>query len=73
MISGSVTLNNLTDHQLIQVMQAKESHEGKIFFDPTAISIMQSPKSSLNNNVRFSWNDDEGFKVMLDLCVSLKG
>jgi hypothetical protein len=75
MTNGSVTLNGLTDKQLVTVLEAKIRHEGSLLFTPQHIQQAQfnPPKPGIlaNNNVIVGWNNDAGFKAAIELQAEL--
>jgi P pilus assembly chaperone PapD len=78
MTNGSVTLNGVTDKQLVAVLEAKIHHEGKVFFNPQQVQQVpaQQPNpegKTLNNNVVVSWHNEEGFKAAIELQARLAG
>ena len=77
MTNGSITMNGLSDKQLVTVLEAKIRHEGKLFFNPQHIQQVQfNPVRTgvlANNNVIVSWNDEAGFKAAITLQAELIG
>jgi hypothetical protein len=78
MTNGLVTLNGLTDKQLVTVLEAKIHHEGKVFFNPQQVQQVPAPQpnpqgKTLNNNVVVSWHNEEGFKAAIELQANLAG
>jgi hypothetical protein len=75
MISGSVTLNGITDKQLVTVLEAKIHHENDVFFDPRHVqqTAMPAPNQTktVNNNVIVTWRTDVGFKAVIELQARL--
>jgi hypothetical protein len=75
MTNGSVTLNGLTDKQLVTVLEAKIRHEGAIHFNPQQIQQAQfnPPKPGMlaNNNVIVGWSNEAGFKAVIELQAEL--
>jgi len=75
MTNGSVTLNALTDKQLVTVLEAKIRHEGMLFFNPQHVQQAQCnpprPGVTVNNNVIVTWNNEAGFKAAIELQAEL--
>lgn len=75
MTNGSVTLNGLTDKQLVTVLEAKIRHEGAINFNPQLIQQAQTnpqkPGVLINNNVVINWANEVGFKAAIELQAEL--
>jgi hypothetical protein len=79
MTNGSVTLNGLTDKQLVTVLEAKIHHEGKLFFNPQTVqqaAAVPAPNPqgrTVNNNVIVTWHNEDGFKAAIALQAELAG
>jgi hypothetical protein len=72
MTNGSVTLNGVTDKELVVILEAKIRNEGKIGFLPA--SVQQgggSAANPLNNQVLVTWPNEEGFKAVVHLLADL--
>lgn len=74
MTNGSVTLNGLTDKQLVTVLEAKIHHEGKLFFNPQTVQLQTiAGNRTVNNNVIVTWQTEDGFKSVIGLLAELAG
>jgi hypothetical protein len=72
MTNGSITLNGITDHDLVIVFEFKERHEGKLFFNPQQMQVAQnSPAKSQYNNVILTWQNHAGLEVVMELLHRL--
>ena len=68
-----MTLNNLTDEQITHIMEQRDKHTGKFSFPFESIRQVQAGPGTLNDNVQFVWNNNEGFAIVLDISHALLG
>jgi hypothetical protein len=66
MISGSCNLNNVSDKELIAIVQAKDASSGTLF-------INQINPAGPGFNVVVMWNDEAGFRNLATLLHTLVG
>jgi hypothetical protein len=75
MITGQVTLNGISDIELIHILEAKSKHEGRFSFNPQQLQLTSQSQGGKvvprYNNAILSWNSDEGGKIVLDLLRRL--
>lgn len=75
MQSGSLTLNGASDHDLIEVLKAKEGHEDIFQFNPQQMSTQGVNEAGRTvfkyNNLELSWSRPEGLKIILDVLQRL--
>jgi hypothetical protein len=73
-VPGSITLNNISDAQLIVILQAKEKNP-QLQFNPQIMTVGQrpgNPPSSFYNNVTVSWPANS-LPTIRDLMTQLIG
>jgi hypothetical protein len=75
-VTGSITLNGITDAQLIKILQVKEKN-ANFTFNPQQMQTGQinegGQMKSIYNNVVISWGAGEGLKTVRDLLNDLIG
>jgi hypothetical protein len=72
-LNGTVSLNNVTEKQLTQILQFKLAHEGQISFNPTSAKINDVNKLPYTySQVVIGWTDDAGMKAAIELLSALK-
>lgn len=72
--SGSVTLNGLTDAELIIVLQEKEKANNLFTFNPQAMqpaNLGGNPPRSGYNNVTLGWNNPQGIHAVMHILHRL--
>jgi hypothetical protein len=77
MTSGAVTLNGVSDKQLVTILEAKIKHEGLLGFNPQTIQPAHvnppTPGSPQSNHVMVTWTNEEGFRAAIALLTELAG
>lgn len=72
MNAGNLTLNGITEQQLIKILQFKVAHEGQFSFSPNSLQPFSPAQNvTVYNNATFSWSGDPGLKAVLELVTSL--
>ncbi|HEY2470770.1 MAG TPA: hypothetical protein VGI45_23455 [Terracidiphilus sp.] len=67
--TGTITLNGITDRELIQILESKIKNEGKFNFNPQLLQLSQgrtSQETSYNNAI-FTWLNEEGLKAIHEI------
>jgi hypothetical protein len=67
--TGTITLNGITDRELIQILESKIRNEGKFTFNPQLLQLNQgrtSPETCYNNAI-FTWTNEEGLRAIHDI------
>ena len=71
--TGTITLNGITDRELIQILENKIKNEGKFTFNPQLLQLHQgrtSQETSYNNAI-FTWTSEEGLRAIHDITGML--
>lgn len=72
MTFGFVTLNGVTDQQLVKVLEAKIKHEGQLEFNTQQVrQEVVGQNKSVNNNVTVGWRADQGLLAVIGLLSEL--
>lgn len=72
--TGNITLNGITDADLLTIIQTKMRHEGKFVFNPqqlTAAPPQAGKPAGGYNNAMFMWTTKEGLSVVNELVGAL--
>jgi hypothetical protein len=67
--TGTITLNGITDRELIQILESKIRNDGKFTFNPQLLQLNQgrtSGETSYNNAI-FTWTNEEGLRAIHDI------
>lgn len=67
--TGTITLNGISDRELIQILESKIRNEGKFTFNPQLLQLNQgrtSQETSYNNAI-FTWTSEEGLRAIHDI------
>jgi hypothetical protein len=68
MTNGTVTLNGITDRELVIVLEAKLHHEGQINFNPAQLQpVPGGTQTQTYNNLMIGWNGHSGLEVVMEL------
>jgi hypothetical protein len=70
MTTGSVTMNGITDRDLVIILEVKEKHEGKLTFNPQQMQPVNQPKQTYNN-VTVGWTDHSALKGVQEILQRL--
>jgi hypothetical protein len=70
--SGSITVNGITDKELVKILEIKMKHEGQFFFNPqqlqvTNVSRPGLPQESVYNNAVFTWGSEAGLDAVYQI------
>jgi hypothetical protein len=73
-ITGSMTLNGITDPELVKILEIKIKHEKFFSFSPQAMQPQstggQNPEQ-FYNNVQFGWNNRTGLEAVNEVVSFL--
>ena len=65
MYTGSVTLNGLTDQDLVKVFEIKIKYEKALYFNPQQMQQQNIPQGGQTyNNAVFNWSDQKGLEAV---------
>lgn len=70
MTNGSITINGITDPELLLILETKLKHEGHFFFTPQSMQP-QNTQPQQYNNVTFTWGGDAGLQAVHELTEKL--
>jgi hypothetical protein len=66
--TGTITLNGVTDRELIQILESKMKNEGKFSFSPSALQIQNKPnQETAYNNAILVWASEDGLKAVHEI------
>jgi hypothetical protein len=72
--TGNVTMNGITDAELVMILQIKEKHEASIDFHPGQMKNAQTqsptPKK-FYNEVRLDWRGEDGLRALFQIVEAL--
>ena len=74
MTNGQITLNGITDKQLIILLEVKSQHEGHINFTPQQMQpqvTQGQPPVQHYNNVILTWHAEQGVEAIKELLHKL--
>lgn len=66
MITGSITLNNLTDDQVARILEAEAKNPTTLAVKVPQIQQYAGPTQTVSGVV-LSWNNDDGYLVATDV------
>jgi hypothetical protein len=69
-IHGSITLNGISDKEMVRIWEYKAKDGTKFLFAPNQMQPAVGPNNQPNgtyNNVVFSWKDEIGLKVVHEI------
>ncbi len=73
MFTGSVTINGVTDKDLVKILEIKIKHERILNFNPQ--QMQQAPnqgnQTPLYNNVILSWSNEQGLEAVHEIISIL--
>jgi len=74
MTSGTVTVNGISDKEVVMILELKERHPGKFNFglqqlQPT--NLPGNPPTSVYNNAVFTWSSHETFEIIMEILHRL--
>lgn len=67
--TGTITLNGITDRELIQILESKIRNEGKFTFNPQLLQLNQGRTGgeTFYNNAIFTWTNEDGLRAIHDI------
>lgn len=72
MYSGSVTLNGITDQDLVRILEVKVKHEKNLHFNPQQMQTQAPPNQpQFYNNIVLTWNDENGLEAVHQIIAIL--
>lgn len=66
-VSGSITLNGVTDTQMVRVWEYKAKANAAFGFQPNVLQPVPGGQGSTYNNLLFNWQTEEGLKVVHEI------
>lgn len=72
--TGSITINGITDKELVKILEIKIKHEGKFNFNPQQLQPNgQRPQGqeTVYNNASFNWNSEQGLAAVHEVISYL--
>ncbi len=70
MANGSLTMNGVSDRDLVIILEVKERHEDKLVFMPQQIQntpAQPNQTKQLYNNVIVTWKDRTGLEAVMEI------
>jgi protein-arginine kinase len=75
---GSVTLNGVTDKELVKLLEIKMGHESSLSFNPSLMQVQNVPQpgpagnvAQVYNNVVLGWANDNGLEALRNIVNML--
>jgi hypothetical protein len=70
--NGSITVNGITDKELVKILEIKMKHEGQFFFNPQQLQVTNVnrpglPQESVYNNAVFTWGSEAGLDAVYQI------
>ena len=65
--TGTITLNGITDKELVKILEIKIRHEGQFHFNPQQLQPVpnrQQNQETVYNNAYFSWSAEPGLQAV---------
>jgi|GEM_PF-6909030 hypothetical protein len=67
--TGTITVNGITDSELVKILEIKIHHEGHFTFNPQQLQPQQVNRGNgrtetYYNNAFFSWNSEQGLAAV---------
>jgi len=72
--NGSITINGISDSELVLILDFKIKHEGKFTFNPQQLQVARAAQPDLEtlyNNAIFSWPNEQGLQVIHEIIGKL--
>ena len=66
-ITGTITLNGVTDKQMIRVWEYKATAGNSFTFQPNALQPQITVTGTSYNNLIFAWQSEPGMKVVHEI------
>src|SRR5260370_27724782 len=62
MLTGSVTINGVSDKDILKILEVKIKHEKVVQFNPNQLQVVNTnqPSQQLYNNVVLIWQNEDG-------------
>ncbi len=74
MTNGTLTLNGITDQELVKILDAKIRHEGSFSFNPQQLQVVAGMNNrTVYNNAILTWQNADTLKLVLQLLTELEG
>ena len=70
-MTGSITLNGVTDAEMAKVFELKAKHGTALHFNPQPVQPITNSNPPAYNNVQFSWNTADGFHLVHEVVSVL--
>jgi hypothetical protein len=66
MFTGNVTINGISDKELVKILEVKMKHERSITFNPQQLQAIgtNQPGQQLYNNVVLAWQNEDGMEAV---------
>jgi hypothetical protein len=74
MIFGSITINDVTDRELRQVLEIKIKNEASLTFNPAQLQLISKPMPDAEqryNNMVLGWRDRSGLNAVNEVLREL--
>ena len=72
MITGSITLNGLTDLDMIAILEAQNASASTLTVNQVQPgTVAGNPPMQVFNNVMISWNTEAGFRALAAMLQTL--
>jgi hypothetical protein len=73
MTNGQISLNGITDHELVTILEVKERHEGYLGFNPEEMQTTNpgNPAKILYNNVILTWTAPADVEIVKEILRRL--
>jgi hypothetical protein len=71
--SGTITVNGISDKELVGILEIKLKHEGKFQFNPQQLQVASYPgqPGTFYNNATFSWGNEGGLHAVYEIMAYL--
>jgi hypothetical protein len=74
MTTGQLTLNGISEHDLVIILEIKQRHEGQLGFNPQQMQpagAQGNPPKTTYNNVILTWNGHPGVEAIKEILHRL--
>ena len=75
---GTITINAITDADLVKILQIKEKHERALQFNPQQLQPVSEPRPNAPsgqvgyNNAILTWSTEDGLTAILEILHALE-
>ncbi len=69
--NGTITLNGVTDPEMVRVWEFKARHPNAFSFNPQQFQVSGNGQGAFYNNVTFQWNGEIGLSIMHEIISYL--